>query len=90
MHQPDAFAQLAEASASAESALHGLHGKGATPIEAILALHRGRGMSLPAAKQALHASAAWSGESSAASQLHDAILDGLDKLGSDDDREASN
>lgn len=73
------FAKIAEQSESHEAALIALHEAGASPIEAIKSLMDGRGLSLADGKSKLGESPVWKSETAAADQLHEEIVDMLDK-----------
>ena len=71
------LSRIAANSPSAELALRSLHEAGASPVEAIKALHDGRGMSLSEAKSALHVSSSWEAEARAAEAIWDDICEHL-------------
>ena len=73
----DSLEKIARNCASVEDALVALHDAGASPIQAIKALHDGRGISLGEGKSALHTSPAWIAEAEAADFLHDKITNAL-------------
>ena len=65
---------LAREAVDVDAALVSLRRAGASPIDAIRALHDGRGMSLSAAKAALASAPVWAEFQAAADALHDALL----------------
>ena len=73
--------EIARDCAPVEEVLVALYDAGASPIQAIKALHDGRGLSLIEGKSALHGSPAWSAEAEAAAALHDAIIKALKEEG---------
>ena len=69
--------ELAESAGDVAAALTRLHEAGASPVEAILALSEGRGLSLSDGKTALMRSPAWAREAAAAERLHDELEQAL-------------
>lgn len=75
---PGPYDDAARDAPTVEDALVALHQLGASPIAAIGALVTGRGVSLHDAKQALHASVAWTKEARDAEALHKVMIAGWD------------
>lgn len=66
---------IARSAGSATSALRALHDAGASPVQAIKALHQGLGLPLADGKAALMASAVWVLEADAAAQFHEELVE---------------